>query len=283
MDDPDMIAKIVEESTHEEEHNQNFELRLGTQFSSTVDITSYLEQIRELDEVVGQISVDNSFCFTSAYPSRSSSIPAKMNEMEVAESSQKSTDEKMHSDSPSVCDVFEVPQIEEDDTLCKDEGKSVIKDDEKVKKLPSFSQLPTKPCSKESPCKDEGKSIFKDDEKVNKLTAFPVKKGLLPIDKNRKVSLVGDGIDVDCHLTPVQANKTTEISSGETETVGHNVGRERAMPRDGRELRLLYEINEKLDKMHAEIRSRKTKGKESSSKYDLPMLRLEEAFWDLWI
>ncbi|XP_076943598.1 uncharacterized protein LOC143613887 [Bidens hawaiensis] len=275
MDDPDMIAKVVEESTREDEHNQNFEFRLGTQFSSTVDITSYLEQIRELDEVVGQISGDNSFCFASANPSRCSSIPTKINEMDVAESSQKSTDEKMHSDSPSVCDVFEVPQIEED-TLCKDEGKSVFKDDEKVKKLPSFPQLPTKPCSKESPCKDEGKSIFKDDEKVNKLTAFPVKKGLLPIDKNRKVSSVGDGIDIDCHLTPVQANTTTEITSGETETVGQNVGRERATPRDGRELRLLYEINEKLDTIHAEIRSRKTKVKESSSKYDLPMLRLEE-------
>ncbi|KAI3814689.1 hypothetical protein L1987_14333 [Smallanthus sonchifolius] len=109
-EDSDMIAKVVEESLRDDEHNQNFDLGIKTE-GSCVDISSYLEQIRELDKVVEQMVGDQYLCSTFAKTSRCSSIPSKLNELDLAPSIQKPTDEKISSDacSPSVCDVFEVP------------------------------------------------------------------------------------------------------------------------------------------------------------------------------
>ncbi|MFS7932207.1 putative GTD-binding domain-containing protein [Helianthus anomalus] len=258
-EDSDMIAKIVEEGTRDDDHNQNVEFGLKTAFSSSVDISSYLEQIRELDKVVEQVAGDQYICPTFASTSRCSSIPMKLNELDLAQSSQKLTDDKISSNarSPSVFDVFEVPQVE---------GSPHCKDDKKVRRVPSLPQLPIKSC-------------YKDDEKAKKLTSL--KKPLPPKHKNRKVISLGDGIDVDCHLALVQPNMTSEITNGETETTAEqNVRHEGVTSREGRELRLLYEINEKLDSIQAEIRSRNTNTKvnESSSNYDLPMLLLREVY-----
>ncbi|KAI7737602.1 hypothetical protein M8C21_015531 [Ambrosia artemisiifolia] len=230
-EDPDMIAKIVEESSRDDEHNQNVELGLKRAFSSSVNISSYLEQIRELDKIVEQVAGARYICTTAADTSRRGSIPSKLNELDVAQPSQKLTDDKvsLETRSPSVCDVFEVPQVEE--TFCKDEGKSIIKDDRKIKRLTSLPQLPMKSC-------------YKDDEKPN---------------------------------------VTSEITNGEMESVEQNVLHEGVAAREERELRLLYEINEKLDSIQAEIRSRNTRVDESSSNYDLPMLQLREAISDIWI
>ncbi|KAL8223473.1 hypothetical protein R6Q57_018948 [Mikania cordata] len=265
-EDPDMIAKIVEESLRNDEHNQNSYLGNKRECSSSMDIRSYLEQIQELDKVVEHIVGDQSLCSNTAKTSRCPSVPSKFNEFDHLQYSQRSSDDKLCSDtcSPSVCDVFEVPLIEE--TLCTDEGKSVFK--------------------------DEGKLIFKDDEKkIKKLTSFPklpVKshnkdetdsgKKCLPLThKHGKVVSLGDGTKVDCPLALIQPNMTTEIINGE------HVEQERATSTEERSLRLLCEINEKLDLIQYEIRSRNTKVNEFSSNYELPMLQLREAMGDLWI
>ncbi|KAI3711759.1 hypothetical protein L1987_70303 [Smallanthus sonchifolius] len=298
-DDSDMIAKVVEESLRDDEHNHNFDLGIKTE-SSCVDISSYLEQIRELDKVVEHMVGDQYQCSASAKTSRCSSIPSKLNELDLAPSIQKSTDEKISSDacSPSVCDVFEVPLIEEtlykdegkssfkdegkssfeDDsksifkdegktvfkdegkTFFKDEGKSVFKDDEKVKKLTSFPRLPARPYHKDE--KDSGKKVIFSKHKVKRLTSLPQ----LP------------GIGADFHLALAQPNTTTKINDGDTGTVEQNVGQERVTSREERQLRLLYEINEKLNSIQSEIRSRITEVNESSSNYDLPMLHLREVY-----
>ncbi|KAK1414029.1 hypothetical protein QVD17_29767 [Tagetes erecta] len=311
-EDSEVIAKIVEESLREDEHNhehshehnhehnhehshdhnhehsQNFDLGTRTDNCSTVDISSYLEQIRELDKVVEQMGGGDQYFFsTTAKTSRCSSVQSKMNEMDIVQSSQKLVDDKISSDtcSPSVCDVFEVPLIEE--TVCKDDGKSGFKDDGKS----GFKDEVFKDNGK-SIFKDEGKSVFKDEKKVKRLTSLPQlpikslykgetdswKKGLLSKHKDRKMFSLGDGINVDCQLALVQPN-------GEMEIVEQNVEHERDTSREERELRLLYEINEKLSSLQSEIRSRNIKVNHSSSNRDsdLPMLLLREATFDIWI
>lgn len=248
-EDPDMIAKIVEESLRDEEYNQSFDLGMKTEFgSSSVDLNSYFEQIRKLDKVVEDM-VGELFLSSDVKTSKSSSIPSKVNELDLVQYTHKTIDEKVPSNagSPCVHDVFEVPEI--DETLYKDEGKTVFKDDEKVKKLPSLPQSPVK-------------SFHKDE-------IYSGKKSLLSRHKEPKVFLPEDSINVDCHLALVQPNTTTE-------SVEQNVRQETAETKEDQELKLLYEINEKLDSIQTEIRSRNANIDKSSSSYDLPMLQLEE-------
>lgn len=270
-EDPDVIARIVEESSRDDEINQNLDMGLKAEYgSSSVDISSYLEQIRKLDKVVENMVGEQYFCSTDT-PSRTSSIPSKLNEMDVVESSRKSIDVKVFSAtcSPSEHDVFEVPLV--DETLYKDEGKSIYKDDEKVKKLVSLPQSPVK------------LSYYKDE--IDSL-----KKPLLSKEKDKKVFLPKDGINVDCHLALVQPtasasetevvsqqmNVATEIIEGETELVEQNARQEPVPTREEEELRLLYEINEKLNSIQSEIKSRNTRNEKSSANYDLPIIQLRE-------
>ncbi|CAH1426624.1 unnamed protein product [Lactuca virosa] len=249
QDDSDTIAKIVEESSREreDENNQGFEFGLKTEGSTSVDINSYLEQIRKLDKLVEEMAGEQNFC-SFAKTSRSSSVRSKLNELDRTQSAmnfQKWTDEKLSSNtcSTSVHDVFEVPQI-----------KGYEKPYEK----------------------DEEKSI-KDDEKR--------KKPLLPKHKDKKVFLPGDGINVDCHMALFRhatcAAEIAEIAEAaeaetENETVEQNVRQE------GQELRLLYEIRDKLNSIQSDIRSKDTKVNKSSPNCDLPMLQLREAMMHFW-
>ncbi|KAI3814690.1 hypothetical protein L1987_14334 [Smallanthus sonchifolius] len=90
--------------------------------------------------------------------------------------------------------------------------------------------------------KDSGNKVIFSKHKVKRLTSLPQ----LP------------GINADFHLALAQPNTTTEINDGETGTVEQNVGQERVTSREERQLRLLYEINEKLNSIQSEIRSRNT-------------------------
>lgn len=310
-EDSEVIAKIVEESLRDDEHNyhehnhhehshhehnhehnhehtQNYDLGIRTENCSSVDISSYLEQIRELDKVVEQMAGDQYPFLTTAKTSRCSSVQSKMNELDIAQPSQKLIDDKISSCSPSVCDVFEVPLVEE--TVCKDDRKAVSKDDGKSVFKDEVFKDEVKSIFKDngkSVFKDDAKPIFKDDKKVKRLKSLPQlpikslykgetdawKKGLLSKHKDRKMFSLGDGINVDCQLALVQPN-------GEMEIVEQNVGHERVNSREERELRLLYEIDEKLSSIQSEIRSRNTRVNVSSSSHDsdLPMLLLREVY-----
>nr|XP_043627149.1 uncharacterized protein LOC122598629 [Erigeron canadensis] len=277
-EDPDVIAKIVEESLHDDENNQNLDLGLGWKAdgSSSVDINSYLEQIRKLDKVVEDM-VGEQFSCPNGITSRCSSTPSKLNEMDLVQCPKKLMDDKIVSSdtcSPGVHDVFEVPLV--DETLYKDDEKSNFKDDERVKKL-----APIPPSPEESYYKDELDLL---------------KKPLLSQQKEKKVFLPKDGINVNCHMALVQpttyASKTqeasqqtymaTEITEGETKVVQPNARQEPFNTRSEQELRLLYEINGKLDSIQSEIRSRLTKINKSSPNCDMSMIQLKEAMSEFW-
>ncbi|KAI3524288.1 hypothetical protein L1887_02941 [Cichorium endivia] len=258
QEDSDTIAKIVEESSREDENYQNFEFGLKTEGSTSVDINSYLKQIRKLDKLVENMAGEQN-SFSTSKASRSSSVLSKLNELgrtQSAQTFQKWTDEKTSYDtcSPSVHDVFEVPHNDRFERRYeKDEGKS-INDDEKSRKLVTFTLEPVKP--------------FENDE------IHSGKKPRLSKHKDKNVFLPpGDGVDVDCQL-PLSRPATcgTEITETEAETqdVEQNVRQE------GQELRLLYEIREKVDSIQSDIRSKNTKVNESSPNCDLPMLQLRE-------
>ncbi|CAI9285598.1 unnamed protein product [Lactuca saligna] len=271
QEDSDTIAKIVEESSREreDENNQAFEFGLKTEGSTSVDINSYLEQIRKLDKLVEEMAGEQNFC-TFAKTSRSSSVRSKLNELDRTQSAmnfQKWTDEKLSSNtcSTSVHDVFEVPQIKGyEKPYEKDEEKS-IKDDEKSKKLVAFHIEPVKSYEKEE--------------------FFSGKKPLLPKHKDKKVFLPGDGINVDCHMAlfrhatcAAEIAEIAEAAEAETE----NETAEQNVRQEGQELRLLYEIRDKLNSIQSDIRSKNTKVNKSSPNCDLPMLQLREAMMHFW-
>lgn len=264
QEDSDTIAKIVEESSREDEINQNFEFGLKTEASTSVDINSYLEQIRKLDKLVENMAGEQNF-FSTSKTSRSSSVLSKLNELgrtQSAQTFQKWTDEKTSYDtcSPSVHDVFEVPHNDRFERRYeKDEGKS-INDDEKSRKLVTFTLEPVKP--------------FENDE------MHSGKKPRLSKHKDKNVFLPpGDGVNVDCQLPlsrPATCGAEITETEAETEDVEQNVRQE------GQELRLLYEIREKVDSIQSDIRSKNTKVNESSPNCDLPMLQLREAMMHFW-
>lgn len=264
QEDSDTIAKIVEESSREDEINQNFEFGLKTEASTSVDINSYLEQIRKLDKLVENMAGEQNF-FSTSKTSRSSSVLSKLNELgrtQSAQTFQKWTDEKTSYDtcSPSVHDVFEVPHNDRFERRYeKDEGKS-INDDEKSRKLVTFTLEPVKP--------------FENDE------MHSGKKPRFSKHKDKNVFLPpGDGVNVDCQLPlsrPATCGAEITETEAETEDVEQNVRQE------GQELRLLYEIREKVDSIQSDIRSKNTKVNESSPNCDLPMLQLREAMMHFW-
>lgn len=277
--DSDMIPKIVEESGQEEGSRQNLDSEKQMDGSSSVDINSYWDQIRKLDKIVEEMAGEQ-YLSLRARSSRSSSVFSQLNESDQTQSLKKSVDDEMFSDtcSLSVHDVFEVPETNENlvshEKQVKDNGILFLKDEKEVGKLvilpeeamKSCNNTVTGLCGKELPLKHRDKQAF-----------FP-----------------RDGINISCHMaidrpamnvsegqgSSEQVN-TTEITEGEREDASSqeqvsSTGREEVM-------KLLYEINEKLDSIQSEITSKKTKIKESSSKYDLPMLQLTEAMLHFWL
>ncbi|KAL4589926.1 hypothetical protein LXL04_002838 [Taraxacum kok-saghyz] len=277
QEDSDTIAKIVDETSREDENNQPFEFGLKTEGSSSVDINSYLEQIKKLDRLVEEMAGEQNFCpITKTL--RSSSVRCKLNELDRTQSAQ-NFQEKISSNAclPSVQDVFEVPRIIGYE---KDEGKS-IKDDEKSKKFVAFSLEPV--------------------ETYEKDEFFSRKKPLIPKSRDKKVFLPGDGtlnvdtVNVDCHLALLRPaisappEMITEIededeveaeAEAQTETQTENI--EQNVRQEGQELRLLYEIRDKVDSIQSDIRSTNTKVNKSSPNCDLPMLQLREAMMHFW-
>ncbi|KAI3715055.1 hypothetical protein L6452_22021 [Arctium lappa] len=271
-EDSETIAKVVEESSRDDENLDSEKKQDGC--SSSVDINSYLEQIRKLDKLVEDISGGEQFVCSTAITSRCSSITSKHNELDLTQSFHKTKDDKISSATclPSLHDVFEVPKI--DETLDGSEKKT----------------------------KNVGKSsIFTFPEPVkshdHKDEIFSWKKALPPKPKDKKLFLPGNGIDVGCHMALVRStttatkaavasqemNKTYEITEGdETEHVEKNVRQGSVTTIENQQLRLLYEIRHKLDSIQSEIRSGKTTIKEPSQNYDLPMLQIKEAMLHFW-
>lgn len=244
--DSDMVSNKVEESGRLDESQPSIVSEKQTDGS----ISSYWDQIQKLDKIVEEMAGEQYLSLRS----RSSS----------AQSLKKSDDEiKSDACSLSVLDVFEVPETNE----------NLV--------------------SREMQAKDNGKSIFKCEHKVEKLLNFPEDPMNLKYN-DMKVFLPRDNTVVDCHMainipatdvvesqgSSQQVNTTTEITEGEGQDV-----RSQEVSTTGREevLRLLYEINEKLDSIQSEIRSGKPEKKKSSPNFDLPMLQLTEAMLHFWL
>lgn len=264
--DSDTISKNVEESGWEDGSPQD----MDSEKQTTDGINSYWDQIRKLDKIVEDIVGEQYLGLRS----KSSSVFSQLNEPDHVQSHKKSMDDEMLSDTCnlSVHDVFEVPETSE---ILVSGGKQV-KD-------------------------NNGKSILKCESNVEKLVTFsedPVKsyENFLPLNhKDKQVFLAGDNIVIDCHMAVDLAtndiveggeltqivNTTTEITEGEREDV---ISEEQSST-TGREevLRLLYEINKKLDTIQSEIRNGKTNIKESSQNFDYPMLQLTEAMLHFWL
>ncbi|KAI3771909.1 hypothetical protein L6452_03081 [Arctium lappa] len=277
--DSDMISKIVEESGQEEGSHQNLDSEKQMDGSLSVDINSYWDQIRKLDKIVEEMAGEQ-YLSLRARSSRSSSVFSQLNELDQAQSLKKSANDEMLSDtcSLSVHDVFEVPETNEHlashEKQVKDDRISIMKDENKVEKLVTFPEEAMKSC--------------------NKAETGLCEKGLLLKHKDKQAFFPRDGINISCHMaidrpamdvaeaqgSSEQVN-TTEITEGERE----DVRSQEQVSTTGREevMKLLYEINEKLDSIQSEIRSKNTKTKESSQKYDLPMLQLTEAMLHFWL
>ncbi|XP_024967404.1 uncharacterized protein LOC112507185 [Cynara cardunculus var. scolymus] len=276
--DSDMIPKIVEESGQEEGSHQNLDSEKQMDGSLSVDINSYWDQIRKLDKIVEEMAGEQ-FLSLRDRSSRSSSVFSQLNELDQAQILKKSADDEMLSDtcSLSVHDVFEVPETNGNlasHEQVKDNGISILKNEKEVGKLVTFPEEAMKSC--------------------NNAETGLCEKGLLLKHKDKQAFFPRDGINISCHMavdlpamdvadaqgSSEQVN-TTEITEGERE----DVRSQEQVSTTGREevMKMLYEINEKLDSIQSEIRSKNTKTKESSPKYDLPMLQLTEAMLHFWL
>ncbi|KAI3811345.1 hypothetical protein L1987_21066 [Smallanthus sonchifolius] len=243
--DSDVISKPVEEIERLDESHQNLDLEKPTD-----GINSYWDQIRKLDKIVEEVRDKSS----------------ELNESDNVQSLKKSMHDVMISDTCNlrVHDVFEVPETNEnlasDEKQAKDIGKSILEGENKVEKLATFIE-------------DHIKSF---------------EKTLFLNQKEKQVFLPSDNIVVDSRLaidvvegegSSQQANTTTEITEGDVRSQEPVIitGREEEM------LKLLYEINKKLDCIQAETRSEKLEKKKPSPNYDLPMLQLQEAMLHFWL
>ncbi|KAM0021048.1 putative GTD-binding domain-containing protein [Helianthus debilis subsp. tardiflorus] len=161
-----------------------------------------------------------------------------------------------------VHDVFEVPETNEDlashEKQVKDIGKSILEGGYNVEKPATFV---------EDHMKSFEKTLF-----LNK--------------KDKEVFLPKDNIVVDCRMavdvvegegSSQRVNTTTEITEGDVRSQERVTGREEEM------LRLLHEINKKLDCIQAQTKSGKTEKTKPSPNYDLPMLQLQEAMLHFWL
>ncbi|KAI3801695.1 hypothetical protein L1987_29807 [Smallanthus sonchifolius] len=243
--DSDAISKPVEEVERLDESHQNLDSEKPPD-----GINSYWDQIRKLDKIVEEVRDKSS----------------ELNESDNVQSLKKSMHDEMLSDTCNlrVHDVFEVPETNENlasnEKQVKDIGKSILEGENKVEKLAAFVE-------------DHIKSF---------------EKTLLLNQKEKQVFLPSDNIVVDSRMvidvvegegSSQQANTTTEITEGDVRSQEPVIitGREEEM------LRLLYEINKKLDGIQAESRSEKLEKRKPSPNYDLPMLQLQEAILHFWL
>ncbi|KAI3513893.1 hypothetical protein L1887_12115 [Cichorium endivia] len=241
--DSDIISRTLEESFGEDESHQNLDF----------EKQSYWDQIRKLDKIVEEMTVDEYI--------KSSNGFSKTNEFDQNQNVKKLENNEIPSDTCSlnVHDVFEVPEI-------------VV--------------------NKENEEKDNRKMILEGKKKVEKVLIFPeeaiksYEKTLLLKQKDKEIFLPRDDIVVDCHMaidvsnegSSKQVNRRMEIireSEIEDEQV-RNTGKEEV-------LRLLNEINEKLDLIQFEIRNGNKKTKKPSLNCDLPMRQLTEAMLHFWL
>ncbi|XP_076908695.1 uncharacterized protein LOC143565679 isoform X3 [Bidens hawaiensis] len=126
---------------------------------------------------------------------------------------------------------------------------------------------------------DIGKSILEDENKIEKVSTFiedqdSIKSFEKTLFLNKK-----DNIVVDCRMAvnvvegegSSQQVSTSEITEGD------------ANVREDEMLKLLYEINRKLDCIQAANENGKIEEAKPSSNYDLPMLQLQEAMLHFWM
>ncbi|KAI7741435.1 hypothetical protein M8C21_028853 [Ambrosia artemisiifolia] len=250
--DSDMLPKTVEEIERLDESHQTLDSE-----KQTDGINSYWDQIRKLDKIVEEMA-------GGQYQSLMRGKSFQLNESENAKSLKKSVDDEMISDTCNlrVHDVFEVPETNEDLVSREKQEKAI------------------------------GKLIFEGENKVEKVTTFiedhmnSFEKTLFLNQKDKQLLLPKDDIVVDCRMainvvdgegSSQRVNTTTEITEGDVRSQEPVTGREEEM------LRLLNEINQKLDCIQAETRSGKFEKKEPSPDYDLPMLQLQEAMLHFWL
>lgn len=212
---------------------------------------SYWDQIRKLDKIVEEMA-DDEYVSLRVKSSKSSSGLSQFNELDENQSVKKLENDEMPSDtcSLSVHDVFEVPEI-------------VLNHENEVKD-------------------NNGKLILESENKLEKVLIFPeeaiksYEKMLLLKQKEKEVFLPRENIVVDCQMAidcPVEGS-SQQVKRREDEIEDEQVGI------TGKEevLRLLNEINQKLDSIQFEIRNGKKKNEKMSQSYDLQMLQLSEVF-----
>lgn len=202
----------------------------------TDGINSYWDQIRKLDKIVEEMAGEQYHSLRAK--------SSQVNEFDTC--------------NLSVHDVFEVPETSENlvinEKQMKDIGKSILEGDNKVGKPATFIEDPMKSF----------------EEKTLSLNR-----------KEKQVLLPRDNIVIDCRMaidvvegegSSQQANTTTEITEDDVRSQEPIIvsGREEEM------LKLLNEINNKLDLIQAENRSGKMEKQKSSPSCDLQMLQLQE-------
>lgn len=274
--DSDVISKTSRESEREIESHQNLDSE-----KQTDGISSYWDQIRKLDKIVEEMAGEQ-YASLRGRSSRTSSAFFQLNESDQTQSLKRPVDNETLSDacSLSVHDVFEVPETNEKQAI--DNGKSILKDEKNVEKLVTLPQEVMKSYNKLETDLGEHTLLLK-----HKVTQALFPRGDIVINCHTAI----DGDDVEAQGSSQQVNTTTEITTeGERQDVSsqEQAGREEV-------LRLLYEMNEKLDSLQSEIRSGKKEHKKSSPNLDLPMLQLTEVLshlllhsynvskWDDWV
>ncbi|KAK9055179.1 hypothetical protein SSX86_026261 [Deinandra increscens subsp. villosa] len=250
--DSDMISKPVEEIERLDESYQNMDSE-----KQTGGVNSYWDQIRKLDKIVEEMTGGQYLSLTEK-----SSQP---NESDNAQSL-KMLDDETISDTCnlSVHDVFEVPETNEslvsNEKQVKDVGEPILEGENNVEKLATFV---------EDPMKSFEQTLF-----LNQ--------------KDKQVFMPSDNIVVDCLMAingvegegSSQRTNTTEITESDVrsqDVVVINTRTQEEM------LKLLYEINKKLDSIQAETGSGKMEKKKPTPNYDLPMLQLQEAMLHFWL
>ncbi|GAA0155576.1 hypothetical protein LIER_13275 [Lithospermum erythrorhizon] len=225
--------------------DQGSDTELLTANSSMTDINSYFEQIRRLDERVKEVAgVHLNRATSSPLPlswlsSGNSSDPIRivgMNETDNAQSRRNSSDNDS-TDTPGVLDVFEVPQVDQDE---KSQGKTVaFAADDLIKRLDSIPDDALKP-----EVKNDIKWLN------NLLESARVKIMSSPrataLDCNKAIASPTARVAVG------PQNSIRQIRTSEIIEVGNHSSREESGGK-GEELNLLSDIKEQLNTIQSQI------------------------------
>ncbi|CAH1432707.1 unnamed protein product [Lactuca virosa] len=235
-------------------NSRTLDENVGEDESLDLEKQSYWDQIRKLDKIVEEMA-DDEYVNLRIKSSKSSSGFPQINELDENQSVKKLENDEMPSDtcSLSVHDVFEVPEINE----VEDNGKLILESENKLEKVLIFPE-----------------EAIKSYEKM-----------LLLKQKEKEVFLPRENIVVDCHMAidfPVEGSSQQvkrRMERREDDIEDEQIGI------TGKEevLRLLNEINQKLDSIQFEIRNGNKKNEKLSQSYDLQMLQLSEAMLHFWL